>query len=180
MGEVLQVKAKLVGWTQNEQNNFVSHCNMVGNDPWARTQTQEVWSETALYVGTVATRLSAQTVQGFYKSEVCQGQRKRFGINANFVGWAKLLLDNKILQANAKLLGSTRRGRLHDKVFRQKRETFYAFCMFVYTTTAIWGLKTHTFQNGFQSESFLKRHGYRFCVNSQNLNLWKQRRHARA
>lgn len=39
------------------------------------------------------------------------------------------------------------RGRLHDKVFGKKQETFYAFFLFIYMTTAFWGLKTNDFEN---------------------------------
>ncbi len=46
------------------------------------------------------------------------------------------------------------RGRLYDNVFRQKKETFYVFCLFVYKTTLFWGLETHNFENRFQSASF--------------------------
>lgn len=42
---------------------------------------------------------------------------------------------------------------LHDNFFSQKRETFMRFD-FVYTTTAFQGLKTHIFENGFQSARF--------------------------
>ncbi len=56
--------------------------------------------------------------------------------------------------ANSTTAVSEVRGRLHDNVFSQKWETFNAFCLFVYKTTAFWGLKTHNFENGFQSVSF--------------------------
>lgn len=36
-------------------------------------------------------------------------------------------------------------GHLHDNVFSQKLETYYAFFLFVFMTTAFWGLKNALF-----------------------------------
>ncbi len=42
------------------------------------------------------------------------------------------------------------------------------------------GLKTQTFENGFESSCFWKQYQYHLCVKYKNENLWKWRHHAHA